>query len=130
MYMLLCGFPPFASATGDISELLEIVGKGEFSFPSPYWDGMSEESKDLISKLLQKDPTRRISALAALSHPWIREGGSNHQISEIVTRQLALLSGKKKLKKVVTGLVMMRRLSIGKSRSRQKLEEARHAEGV
>ena len=128
MYMLLCGFPPFQSATGDVSELLEIVGVGAFSFPSPYWDEMSDASKDLVSKLLRKDPSKRITALEALSHPWIKEGGSDHCISEIVARQLALLSGKKKLKKVVTGLVMMRRLSIGKNRSQAKLDEAREGE--
>ena len=124
MYMLLCGFPPFQSPTGDMNELLALVRAGDFTFPSPYWDNISDESRDLISKLLRKNPAKRISALNALNHPWIKDGGTDTAISEIVSRQLALLSGKKKLKKVVTGIVMMRRLSLGRSRSRSKMVAA------
>lgn len=44
---------------------------GEFSFPSPYWDNVSEMAKDLVKRLLLVDPEKRITAKNALSHPWI-----------------------------------------------------------
>lgn len=30
--------------------------------------------RDLVEKMLQKDPTNRIDALAALNHPWLHDG--------------------------------------------------------
>ena len=52
-------------------DLFEIIKKGEFEFPSPYWDGISEPAKDLIRNLLIVDPSKRFSADQILAHPWI-----------------------------------------------------------
>lgn len=35
------------------------------------WAGVSEEGKDLISKLLVKDPAKRITIKEVLDHRWI-----------------------------------------------------------
>ena len=34
------------------------------------WQSVSEEAKDLVNKLLEKDPITRLSAQDALNHPW------------------------------------------------------------
>lgn len=34
---------------------------------------VSKDGKDLITKLLQRDPRKRITAQEALNHPWFRE---------------------------------------------------------
>jgi serine/threonine protein kinase len=40
LYVLLCGFPPFyADHDGD---LYELIRTGSYSFPSPYWDDVSD----------------------------------------------------------------------------------------
>jgi len=52
-------------------DLFEIIKKGEYDFPSPYWDGISEPAKDLIRHLLVVDPSKRFNADQILSHPWI-----------------------------------------------------------
>ena len=36
LYILLCGFPPFRSDTGDVVEIMEKVETGDFDFPSPF----------------------------------------------------------------------------------------------
>merc|ERR1719291_1124996 len=55
-YILLCGYPPFY---GDQDkDILKMVKKGEFEFPSPDWDDRSPESKDLITKMLTMDPAK------------------------------------------------------------------------
>ena len=71
-YILLCGFPPFADPNGDVSRIYARIRVGQFDFPSPYWDTVSEQAKDLIRRLLTPDPERRINASAALLHPWIK----------------------------------------------------------
>lgn len=58
----LCGFPPFYHENNEV--LFEIIKKGEFHFPSPAWDGISQEgnnkilitAKSLIKGLLTTDP--------------------------------------------------------------------------
>jgi aurora kinase len=37
---------------------------------------VSAEARDLISKLLVKDPKRRLSLDSVLSHPWILKHGN------------------------------------------------------
>jgi calcium/calmodulin-dependent protein kinase I len=40
LYILLCGFPPFFD--DDSNKLFEIISRGKFEFPSPYWDDISD----------------------------------------------------------------------------------------
>lgn len=42
-----------------------------FKFPSPEWDTVTPEAKDLINKMLTINPAKRIHASEALKHPWI-----------------------------------------------------------
>lgn len=82
MYILLCGFPPFASASKNQRDLFEKIKAGRVSFPMPYWQGVavaalysqadiSESAKSLVCALLQVDRTKRMTADALLQHPWI-----------------------------------------------------------
>merc|ERR1711974_581168 len=48
---------------------------GHFDFPETEWREISLEAKDLISKLLVKDPRKRLSAEQVLEHPWVKFGG-------------------------------------------------------
>lgn len=73
LYTLLCGFPPFYDES--IRTLTEKVARGQYTFLSPWWDGISKSAKDLISHLLTVDPVRRYSIDEFLHHPWIRNSG-------------------------------------------------------
>lgn len=69
IYIMLCGRPPFeGSNTG---EILDKVVQRSFTTVGPPWDLISKEALDLINRMLAPVDTR-ITALAALSHPWIR----------------------------------------------------------
>jgi len=46
----------------------------EISFNHPVWNNVSAEGKDLISKLLAKDPKKRVSITEVLDHKWITNG--------------------------------------------------------
>jgi calcium-dependent protein kinase len=69
LYIMLSGFPPFGGQSDE--QILKKVAAGRYSFPSPEWDLVSFEAKDLITKMLTLDPSRRISATEALQHPWL-----------------------------------------------------------
>ena len=70
-YVLLCGYPPFNGDT-DV-EIMQNVQKGKFVFPKEEWDDMSKEVKDLITKMLTYEPSKRISAKKLLEHPWFSQ---------------------------------------------------------
>ncbi|CAG8785492.1 30124_t:CDS:2, partial [Gigaspora margarita] len=71
LYTMLCGFPPFYDES--IRDLTEKVAKGSYSFLSPWWDNISDSSKDLITHLLTVDPEKRYTINQFFEHPWIKE---------------------------------------------------------
>jgi calcium-dependent protein kinase len=70
LYILICGRPPFDGLTE--SEILSYIAKGEYSMDSEIWDDVSQEVKELVHLMLEKDPQKRISANDALQHPWFK----------------------------------------------------------
>ena len=53
----------------------ELVPCFPSQFPSPEWDSVTDEAKNLITKLLEKDYRKRMTAEQALQHSWIRVRG-------------------------------------------------------
>ena len=60
LYIILCGFPPFYEESNQA--LFETIKSGSFEFPSPFWDGISDMAKDLVSNCLKVDPKERYTA--------------------------------------------------------------------
>ena len=50
LYIMLCGFPPFYSE--NTIALFRQIRRGDYSFPSPYWDNISDYAKDLVRRML------------------------------------------------------------------------------
>eukprot|EP00351_Strombidinopsis_sp_SopsisLIS2011_P000367 CAMPEP_0116879368 /NCGR_PEP_ID=MMETSP0463-20121206/11173_1 /TAXON_ID=181622 /ORGANISM="Strombidinopsis sp, Strain SopsisLIS2011" /LENGTH=106 /DNA_ID=CAMNT_0004528629 /DNA_START=655 /DNA_END=975 /DNA_ORIENTATION=+ len=67
LYMLMCGEPPFDGRT-DV-EVLDKVKKGDYQMDGEAWEDVSEEVKDLITKMLAPED-KRLSAHEAIKHPW------------------------------------------------------------
>lgn len=70
LYIMLCGRPPFNGATEE--QIIARVKQGMWSFKGEIWSDVSDSAKDLIEKLMCKDVSRRLSAVEALAHPWIK----------------------------------------------------------
>ncbi|QHO19215.1 CDPK-related kinase [Arachis hypogaea] len=69
-YILLCGSRPFWARTE--SGIFRAVLKADPSFEEPPWPSLSDEAKDFVKRLLNKDPRKRMTAAQALCHPWIK----------------------------------------------------------
>ena len=67
----LSGFPPFYDEDNDNLRLFEKIKKGKYDFPSPSWDVISQEAKDIIKNLLVLEPEGRMNCEQLLKHPWI-----------------------------------------------------------
>eukprot|EP00760_Papus_ankaliazontas_P039687 PhM_4_TR9758/c1_g1_i5/m.34491 len=75
LYILLSGRPPFMGQIRTPAErkmLLQKIDRGVL-FPDAYWEGISDNAKDLVARLLTLDPTKRINALDALHHPFLEQ---------------------------------------------------------
>jgi calcium-dependent protein kinase len=70
LYMMLSGRPPFYGKNNQ--EVLVKVYNASYSFRSKAFAQVSEMAKDLISRLLVKDPGLRMTAKEAFEHPWIQ----------------------------------------------------------
>ncbi|XP_061446644.1 myosin light chain kinase family member 4 isoform X2 [Rhineura floridana] len=70
-YMLLSGLSPFLG--DDDNETLNNILACRWDFDDQEFENVSEEAKDFISKLLIKEKGWRISATAALKHPWLSD---------------------------------------------------------
>lgn len=75
MYILLCGFPPFYSNTGQAISpgMKQRIRLGQYEFPNPEWADVSEEAKQLIIQLLKTDPSERMTIGQFMNHPWISQ---------------------------------------------------------
>ncbi|XP_050746848.1 myosin light chain kinase family member 4 [Gymnogyps californianus] len=70
-YMLLSGLSPFLG--DDDNETLNNILSCSWDFEDEEFQDVSDQAKDFISKLLIKEKCWRISATAALKHPWLSD---------------------------------------------------------
>jgi calcium/calmodulin-dependent protein kinase I len=108
LYILLCGFPPFYGDTDD--DIFDQIETGRVSFPSPYWDEISESSKDLIRSLLELDPNQRITAADALLHPWLKEAEQKEQNLASTVTQLKRFNARRKWRGAINSILALGRL--------------------
>lgn len=75
MYILLCGFPPFYSNHGlAISPgMKNRIKTGQFTFPNPEWQNVSQDAKDLINGMLNVDPGKRFTITGVMGNRWIAQ---------------------------------------------------------
>uniref|UniRef100_A0AAY4ET74 calcium/calmodulin-dependent protein kinase n=1 Tax=Denticeps clupeoides TaxID=299321 RepID=A0AAY4ET74_9TELE len=107
LYILLVGYPPFWDE--DQHRLYQQIKAGAYDFPSPEWDTVTPEAKDLINKMLTINPTKRITAAEALKHPWICQRST---VASMMHRQetvecLKKFNARRKLKVLYSKLSLM-----------------------
>merc|ERR1712228_98905 len=69
LYVMLCGYLPFDDDTN--FGTYESIKAANYSIDGREWDDISDDAKDLISKLLKKNPRKRYDAKLVKWHPWI-----------------------------------------------------------
>ena len=73
LYILLCGRQPFIRTSSDLQTLRKAVVEGRYApMDGRRWDGVSKEGKELVTSLLQVDPSSRLAAVEVLEHEWFQ----------------------------------------------------------
>ncbi|EFJ37455.1 calcium dependent protein kinase 5 [Selaginella moellendorffii] len=108
LYILLSGVPPFWAETEQ--GIFEQVLQGDIDFESDPWPKISESAKDLIRKMLTRNPRKRLKAQEVLTHPWIMEGGvaPDAPIDSAVLSRLKHFSAMNKIKKIALRVIAER----------------------
>lgn len=86
LYTLLVGSPPFH--TQHVKTTLNKVINADYKIPSE----LSVQAQDLLTKLLCKDPTKRITLKAILEHPFLNHGGIQNISKQDVSRDSGCLT--------------------------------------
>ena len=107
LYILLSGFPPFYDE--DNSALFEQIKSGKFEYPSPYWDDISDQAKDLINKLLCVDPKERLGADEIMAHPWMASDETPRKELTMAKEEIVRFNAKRKLKKAANSVIAANR---------------------
>ncbi|KAM9561391.1 calcium/calmodulin-dependent protein kinase type II subunit gamma-like isoform 2-T2 [Salvelinus alpinus] len=115
LYILLVGYPPFWDE--DQHKLYQQIKAGAYDFPSPEWDTVTPEAKNLINQMLTINPSKRITADQALKHPWICQRST---VASMIHRQetvecLRKFNARRKLKgAILTTMLVSRNFSVGR----------------
>ncbi|XP_010862450.1 calcium/calmodulin-dependent protein kinase (CaM kinase) II gamma 1 isoform X7 [Esox lucius] len=126
LYILLVGYPPFWDE--DQHKLYQQIKAGAYDFPSPEWDTVTPEAKNLINQMLTINPSKRITADQALKHPWICQRST---VASMIHRQetvecLRKFNARRKLKgAILTTMLVSRNFSACKSLLNKKLDAAK-----
>ncbi|XP_044461344.1 calcium-dependent protein kinase 1-like [Mangifera indica] len=105
LYILLSGVPPFWAETEE--GIFEQVLHGDLDFDSDPWPSISESAKDLVRKMLDRDPRRRLTAHEVLCHPWVQIDGlaPDKPLDSAVLSRLKQFSAMNKLKKMALRVI-------------------------
>ncbi|KAB5543975.1 hypothetical protein DKX38_012087 [Salix brachista] len=105
IYILLSGVPPFWAETEQ--EIFEQVLHGDLDFSSDPWPSISESAKDLVRRMLVRDPKSRLTAHEVLCHPWVQEDGvaPDKPLDSAVLSRLKQFSAMNKLKKMALRII-------------------------
>ena len=80
LYILLSGYPPFNGPNDRV--IMENVALGSYNFDGAEWKTVSKEAKNLIKKLLEYDPAKRIGCEEAISDAWIKKYEDKSAVDE------------------------------------------------
>ncbi|KAL8119575.1 calcium-dependent protein kinase-like [Apium graveolens] len=105
LYILLCGVPPFWAENE--KGIFDAIQEGEIDFDCEPWPSISKSAKDLVRRMLTRDPRKRITSAQVLEHPWMREGGeaSDRPIDSAVLSRMKQFRAMNKLKKLALKVI-------------------------
>ena len=112
LFMLLAGFAPFVGDTD--AALFHAIKRGKVNFSDPAFAVVTDTAKDLIKALLTVNPDKRLTADAALKHPWMDANLAGLTKGSLSAAQQGLrkIAAKRRFKGAVGSVVAVNRMQM------------------
>lgn len=110
VYIMLVGYPPFDD--NDLVQLVKKIKYGPVKFDGAEWMLISEEGKQFLANLLDKDASNRMTAQQALEHDWLRnkcQAATDNVLQEAQTNIKSFVS-RKRWKAAIQSVKAMNRI--------------------
>ena len=107
MYMLLKGEAPFKGSTRE--EVYSKIRKEEIDFDNI--GGLSRDAKDLLSKMLERDPEKRFAAKECLKHKWMKlfnerkSENNNANSTQVSSKSIKEVSSSNAIEKLQSSII-------------------------
>ena len=114
IFNIISGTVPFFGKNQN--ETIQLIRKGDYSFSTSHWTGVSEEAKELIRNLLLADSGACYTAQQALDCSWFKMEDANRlgftDLSSTLQEQhnIAKELAKRKLNKAIQGITFLNAL--------------------
>jgi len=118
-FILLSGASPFLDDQDDDQRTLSNVTLAKYDFDYEEFDEVSAEAKDFITRLLRRDPRKRMPAEKCLNHNWLVEG--QYRTGKIKIENLRKFLARRKLQNI--GRVL-RAINVLKMSAKKSLTES------
>ena len=107
LYIIICGYPCFNGEDDD--EIFAAIQRGKIQFPSPEWDDISDDVKNLIKKMCCP-PEKRLTASQVLQDTWVIDNAPHSLSTNIPTKKdgLKAYAYSNKLRKAVLTYIASR----------------------
>lgn len=102
VYCLLGGYLPFE---GDVKRIKRKVLKADYKFHTDYWQNVSTPAKELIARMLELNPDRRISAEQALCCEWMGLDEDQLTTNDLSSTQEKIKGSDRKLQALNRGIL-------------------------
>jgi calcium/calmodulin-dependent protein kinase I len=112
VYILLGGYSPFEEKSQDA--LFARIRAGDYTFHEEFWHTVSANGKDLIRSLLTVDPSKRLTAEAALQHSWMTVSEDVLASTDLGVNlhELKRFNAKRKFKAAVKTVIATQKLTL------------------
>lgn len=124
LYALICGTLPFSGA--DDEEIEKKIIRCKIDLNNGVWAGVSKECKDLVTKLLEKNPKSRPTANQALSHPWIIQHADSNFDESTFKKAMSVMRSTGKSNKLKEAFTTFMVSQLDSHSSTKKLEQVFH----
>ena len=108
IFILLSGCSPFIAE--DTVKMYALITEGKYEFHDKYWGAISDDAKELVSRLLTVNPDERISAADALQSKWIQSDGLEANDLRNSLTELKKLNVRRKFKGAAYAVIATNRM--------------------
>jgi calcium-dependent protein kinase len=97
LYILLSGMTPFWGDTEE--DIFKMVLHADINFESHPWPKISKPAKDIVKRMLERDPQKRPTAAQLLQHSWLCQAAPDTPLGEDIVERIRSFAAFTKVKR-------------------------------